>query len=99
MPLVNDRICSGSRLTIGNTLVVEVGLGGSEFYTNEFEIDFVFGVTKNDEGRDNTSTSGGGKSSLSVAIPHVVGRRNECSNCVFGHGKPHLAIIIDWLAR
>jgi hypothetical protein len=73
--------------TVCNTLRIKVGLHMAGVDTNPLEINLVLDVGHENKGRDNTFALGSAQLGANLAVPDVVCRGHQCSNCALGHGQ------------
>jgi hypothetical protein len=85
--------------TIRNSLEVKVGLRGFKIDTNPFIIDLILDIGKQNESRDNATSAASLHACLDVAIPHIVGGRDDRANAAPRHSKQYTILVDGWLAR
>ena len=77
----------GSKIiTIGDALKIVVGLSSVEVGANEFKVDFVLDIRKEDKCRNHTRCPACLECSCYFPIPHVGCARQQCTNAALGHG-------------
>lgn len=84
---------------IRNTLEIEVGLSSLQIDTDEFVIDFILDIRKQDECSNNTRASTSLECSLHVSVPHVCRASKQSTDGVRSHCQKDVVLIDDRISR
>jgi hypothetical protein len=82
-------------LTVRNALEIIIGLSHIQICPNEFIIDLVLHVGKENEGGDNTLSSTCLELGLYISVPHIRRACQQCSHSAGSHCQQYISPILD----